>query len=84
MMKPWMAADKNKLDTLVILAGDCDFSDMINYLRKERNKMVYVIGYRENTSYRMSETAGPKFRIYLDEIWNQISEPRSESSARPM
>jgi hypothetical protein len=75
VMKAMKSVYAGQLDTLVLLAGDGDFKDLLEFLTETLFKKVYVFGYSANTSLSLSEKASPNCVIYLDTIWEQISEP---------
>ena len=79
VMKAMKVAFAGQLDTLVLLAGDGDFKDLIEFLTETLYKKVWIFGYQANTSLSLSEKASPNCVVYLDKIWNEISEPISSS-----
>jgi len=77
VMKAMKSAFAGQLDALVILAGDGDFKDLIEFVTQTLNKKVYVFGYTSNMSLSLSEKATPGCVFHLDKVWNDISEPLS-------
>jgi hypothetical protein len=82
VMKAMKVAFAGQLDTLVLLAGDGDFKDLIEFLTETLYKKVWIFGYQANTSLSLSEKASPNCVVYLDKIWNEISEPISASGSK--
>lgn len=50
-------ACENQFDVLVLLAGDGDFTDAVKYVKENRHKRVYVIGFRGTISNRLAPYA---------------------------
>jgi uncharacterized LabA/DUF88 family protein len=69
VMKVMSIAFHNQLNTLVLLAGDGDFKDMVEFVTQVLYKKVYIIAYRNSISVSLIEKATPGCIIYLDEIW---------------
>jgi len=67
----------------VLLAGDGDFKDLIEFLTESLYKKVWVFGYSANTSLSLSEKASPNCVVMLDQIWEQISEPVPQPQGNP-
>lgn len=79
-MKAMKIAFSNQLETLVLLAGDGDFKDMVEFLTETLYKKVWIFGYKPSLSASLHEKASPGCVIFLDEIWEQISIPMNENS----
>jgi uncharacterized LabA/DUF88 family protein len=45
-MKAMKLAFHGKVDSLVMLAGDGDFKDMVSFFSETLNKNVWIIGYK--------------------------------------
>jgi uncharacterized LabA/DUF88 family protein len=74
-MKAMKIAFSNQLDMLVLIAGDGDFKDMVEFLTETLYKKVWVFGYKSSLSASLHEKASPGCVIFLDEIWEQLSVP---------
>ena len=66
VMKAMKSAFAGQLDTLILLAGDGDFKDLIEFLTETLYKKVWIFGYSVNTSLALSEKASPNCVVYLD------------------
>ena len=64
------------MDALVLVAGDGDFKDMLEFVKDKIDKKVIIFGYTANTSNSLKEKASPGCFFALDEIWEHISEPK--------
>lgn len=72
-MKAMKIAFTNQLDTLVLLAGDGDFKDMVDFITGTLYKKVWILGYKSSMSASLFEKASPGCILYLDDIWDYIS-----------
>jgi uncharacterized LabA/DUF88 family protein len=45
-MKAMKIAFSNQLETLVLIAGDGDFKDMVEFLTETLYKKVWIFGYK--------------------------------------
>lgn len=79
-MKAVKLAFSNQLNTLILIAGDGDFKDMVEFIRESLFKNVWIFGYKENLSPALYEKASPDCVVYLDEIWDKISIPAGKYS----
>ena len=59
------------LDTLVLLAGDGDFFDMVKFMKEILNKKVYLVGWSASMNEDLRNFVGDV--IYLDAIWQNLS-----------
>ena len=73
VMKAMKIAFQNQLDTLVLIAGDGDFKDMIEFITETLFKKVWIFGYKSSLSPSLYEKASSDCVIFLDEIWDKIS-----------
>ena len=73
VMKVMNIAFQNQLDTLVLLAGDGDFRDMVSFVTETLYRKVYIVGYKGSISTSLIERATPGCVLYLDDIWGSIS-----------
>jgi uncharacterized LabA/DUF88 family protein len=74
-MSPIEYIDKNPdMGTLILVAGDGDFIDMVKCMQEIYKVEVYVIAWSNSLSYNMGELADEK--LHLDTIFKLISEPR--------
>ena len=75
VMKVMNAAFKGNMDSLVLVAGDGDFKDMLDFVSETLQKKIIVFGWNSCTSYVLKAQA----EFYpLDDIWDHISEPNSQ------
>ena len=65
------------MDSLVLVAGDGDFKDMLEFVTDKIKKKVIIFGYSANTSASLKDNASPGCFYALDEIWEHISEPKT-------
>jgi uncharacterized LabA/DUF88 family protein len=79
-MKAMKIAFSNQLDMLVLIAGDGDFKDMVEFLTETLYKKVWVFGYKSSLSASLHEKASPGCVIFLDEIWEQLSLPSGRNN----
>lgn len=49
-MKVMTLAYQNKLNSLVLVAGDGDFRDMVDFVVNTMQKPVYIAGYKASMS----------------------------------
>jgi len=73
VMKVMNLAFHQKLDCLVLLAGDGDFRDMVSFVTETLYKRAFIVGYKGSISPSLIEKATPGCIIYLDDIWPDIS-----------
>jgi uncharacterized LabA/DUF88 family protein len=58
----WMAVDmvneawKNTFDTAIMISGDGDLLPAVNFVIKEKNKKVHLVGFPGRTSYSLVES----------------------------
>ena len=71
VMKAMKALMEDQLDILVLITGDCDYRDLIEYLTETKYKKVYVFGYKDTISKELYEKASSV--VYLDEAWKHLS-----------
>ena len=64
------------MDALVLVAGDGDFKDMLDFVSEQLQKKIIIFGLNSCTSKILKERASEGCFIALDEIWEHISEPR--------
>lgn len=74
-MKAMKIAFSNQLEQLVLIAGDGDFKDMVEFFTETLFKKVWVFGYRASFSASLYEKASPGCVHFLDDIWETISMP---------
>ena len=77
-MKVMNAAFSGQMDCLILLAGDGDFKDMLEFVTDNIKKRVVVFGYSANTSAVLKSKASPGCFFPLDDIWDHISEPKND------
>lgn len=77
-------AFSNQLETLVLLAGDGDFKDMVEFLTETLYKKVWILGYRASLSPSLHEKASPGCVLLLDDIWEAISMPCPKNEVHDM
>lgn len=68
-------AFSNQLETLVLIAGDGDFKDMVEFFTENLYKKVWIFGYRASLSASLHEKASPGCVHFIDDIWDLISVP---------
>ena len=66
------------MDALVLVAGDGDFIDMLDFVAEELKKKIIIFGWSSCTSLKLKEHASEGCFIPLDEIWEHISEPKTD------
>lgn len=59
----------------MLIAGDGDFKDMVEFFTETLYKKVWVFGYRSSLSASLHEKASPGCVHFLDDIWETISAP---------
>lgn len=59
----------------MLLAGDGDFKDMVEFLTETLYKRVWILGYRTSLSASLFEKATPGCVLFIDDIWQQLSVP---------
>lgn len=74
VMKVVNACFLNQMDELVLVAGDGDFKDMLDFVINTQHKKLIVFGWNDCTSTTLIGRARDCF-FPLDEIWEHISEP---------
>lgn len=74
-MKAMKIAFSNQLEQLVLIAGDGDFKDMVEFFTETLYKKVWIFGYKASLSASLHEKASPDCVHFLDEIWEHISVP---------
>jgi len=74
-MKAMKIAFSNQLETLVLIAGDGDFKDMVEFFTENLYKKVWIFGYRSSLSASLHEKASPGCVHFIDDIWDAISVP---------
>jgi uncharacterized LabA/DUF88 family protein len=74
-MKAMKAAMTGSLNTLILLAGDGDFHDMVQFLKEDMAKKVWIFGYKESISPNLYSAASPGCVVFLQDIWEGISIP---------
>jgi hypothetical protein len=72
-MKAMKIAFSNQLETLILIAGDGDFKDMVEFFTETLYKKVWIFGYRSSLSASLHEKASPGCVFFLDDIWEQLS-----------
>lgn len=80
-MKAMKIAFSNQLETLVLIAGDGDFKDMVEFFTENLYKKVWIFGYRASLSASLHEKASPGCVHFIDDIWDSISVPIKYSQA---
>lgn len=75
VMKAMKIAFSNQLEQLVLIAGDGDFKDMVEFFTETLYKKVWVFGYKSSLSSSLHEKASPGCVFFLDDIWDTISIP---------
>ena len=75
MMKVMKIVHKGALESLVLVAGDGDFKDLVEYLTEDLLKNVYIVAFRESLSPSLQEKTDPDHIFYLDseELWPLIT-----------
>jgi len=66
------------MDALVLVAGDGDFIDMLDFVADELKKKIIIFGWSSCTSHKLKERASEGCFILLDEIWDHISSPKTD------
>lgn len=62
-------ACENRLDGVVLLAGDGDFVDAVKYVKETLNKKVFVVGFKDSLSARLMPYAeSPNGVVILDDF----------------
>jgi len=59
----------------MLVAGDGDFKDMVEFLTETLFKTVFIVGYKHSLSPSLIEKGTPGGLFYLDDIWEKISVP---------
>lgn len=60
---------------MVLIAGDGDFKDMVEFFTETLYKKVWIFGYKSSLSASLHEKASPGCVFFLDDIWEAISIP---------
>ena len=72
-MKPIKSLYENpNLDVVVLLAGDGDFLDMVDFMINTLGKKVYVVGWSSSMGQYLKSHCTEV--IYLDAIWEDLTE----------
>ncbi len=66
----------------MLIAGDGDFKDMVEFFTETLYKKVWVFGYKSSLSASLHEKASPGCVHFLDDIWEQISIPNLTGSTK--
>lgn len=74
-------AFSNQLEQLVLIAGDGDFKDMVEFFTETLYKKVWIFGYKSSLSASLHEKASPGCVHFLDDIWDSISIPVHKTQA---
>jgi hypothetical protein len=74
-MKAMKIAFYNQLESLVLIAGDGDFKDMVEFFTEQLYRKVWIFGYKSSLSASLHEKATPGCVFFLDDIWEMISIP---------
>jgi uncharacterized LabA/DUF88 family protein len=61
---------KGKFDRVVLLAGDGDFEDAVNYVKSELNKQVWIAGYMNSVSTDLQSYSDQM--IWINDFWKEI------------
>lgn len=75
VMKAMKIAFSNQLESLVLIAGDGDFKDMVEFFTETLYKKVWIFGYRASLSASLHEKASPGCVFFLDDVWDMLSFP---------
>ena len=68
-------ACENRLDQVVLLAGDGDFVDAIKYVKEHLHKKVFVVGFKDSMSSRLMPYAeSPNGVLILDDLADLITQ----------
>jgi uncharacterized LabA/DUF88 family protein len=68
-------ACENRLDSVVLLAGDGDFVDAVKYVKETLHKKVFVVGFKDSLSARLMPYAEtPHGVIVLDDFADVIAQ----------
>lgn len=78
-MKAMKIAFSNQLGSLVLIAGDGDFKDMVEFFTETLYRKVWIFGYKSSLSASLHEKASPGCVYFLDDIWDTISSSNSTS-----
>ena len=62
---------------MVLVAGDGDFRDLVGFVTQQLYKKVWIVGYKGSMNSALIEKATPGCVIYIDDIWDLISEAKS-------
>ena len=67
---------KRELASLTLIAGDGDFRDLIEFVSRDMDKAVFMFMYKQSCpSYLKEFTNNQDGIFFLDDIWEEISEP---------
>ena len=83
VMTAMKAFFNNKLDKLILIAGDGDFKDMVEFL-KEKITKVYTWNYEASRSAELTANSSVGCSFRLDDCWDLISiDPNNKSGKKP-
>ena len=54
---------------MVLLAGDGDFKDMVEFFTETLFRPFWLVGYKTSLSATLVEKASPGCILYLDDVW---------------
>ena len=76
-------ASQNKYDRLLLLAGDGDFEDAIDYVKSELHKEIWIAGYQGSVSADLQSYSD--HMIWLSDFWKDFAKvEKAVSESRPV
>ena len=73
VMKVMQVAYESKVEKVILVAGDGDFIDLINFVKKTLHKEIFIVGYQHSMSNTIIESIPSANLLYLDSLWPKIS-----------
>ena len=61
---------RGKFDRVILLAGDGDFEDVIDYVKSELDKEVWIAGYPNSVSTDLQSYS--EQMVWISDFWKQI------------
>lgn len=62
------------------MAGDGDFTDVLEFVAKELKKKIIIFGWNDSTSVELKKFASEDCFFSLDDFWKEISKPDTNAT----
>ncbi len=72
-------AAQNRYDRLLLLAGDGDFEDAIEYVKSELHKQIWFAGFHDSVSADLQSYSDEL--VWISDFWREIEKPSPQRTA---